>query len=144
MAYGFTPETDAERSTTAVQPDAFFPAVTAAECASLQNIDTSVDNAVLNNALFLSVLETNDSLQTWAEQLTSTGEEFTAKAGRAELYKNAVYSSTKAQILRDAISTDRTADAAEINDADIAANTANATRYIAIIQGRRAIGVHSV
>lgn len=143
MAYGFTPETDAERSTEAVQPDAFFPAVTAAECASLQNIDTSVDNAVLNNALFLSVLETNDSLQAWAVELAA-GISFEAVAGRAELYKNAVYSSTKAQILRDAISTDRTADAAEINDADIAAHTANATRYIAMIQGRRAIGVHSV
>ena len=102
MSYGFTPETDAERSTAPVQPDAWFPAVTADECASLLSIDDTVSNAILNNCLALAVDDVIFNLQTWAENQQADGAEFADDPRRVTRYKNAVYNATKALILRDA------------------------------------------
>ena len=144
MSYGFTPETDAERSTAPVQPDAWFPAVTAAECASLLSIDDTVSNAVLNNCLALAADDVVFNLQTWAENQQAEGAEFADDDRREPRFKNAVYNKTKALILRDAQRTDRTADAAAISDDNIAALEATATQYTNMVAGRRRIGVHSL
>lgn len=144
MSYGFTPETDAERSTANVQPDAWFPAVTADECASLLSIDDTVSNAILNNCLALAVDDVIFNLQTWAENQQADGAEFADDPRRVTRYKNAVYNATKALILRDAQRTDRTADAEAISDDNISALEAAATKYTNMVSGRRRIGVHSV
>jgi len=144
MSYGFTPDQTAERSTANVQPDAWFPAVTAAECASLLSIDDTVSDAILNNCLALAVDDVIFNLQTWAEGLQADGVEFADDDRRVPRFKNAVYNATKALILRDAQRTDRTADAAAISDDNISALEAAATKYTNMVSGRRRIGVHSV
>lgn len=147
MSNGFTPDISAERSTTPVQPDEFFPAVNADECARLMQIDPQLENAVLDNALMLAVLEANNDLKAWQAERMYAGEDFTTLAGgKATLYKNAVYSATKAASLRDVITTDRRADAeSAANSTDtISYYDAQATKLISSIIGRRRIGVHSV
>lgn len=144
MSYGFTPDQTAERSTANVQPAAWFPAVTAAECADLLSIDDSVSNTILNNTLALAVDDVIFNLETWAEDQQTNGNEFADDERRVPRFKNAVYNKTKALILRDAQRTDRTADADAISADNISALEATATQYTNMVMGRRRIGVHSV
>lgn len=156
MDYGFAPHKNATRPTADIENDGWFPVLQLAEFADIYGIPAELSDAHLEHCLLLAMGRVNQSLAQWKATQVAQGIEKLAEVPAGQLggksaavgnYKRAAYSMAKADLLRDAITIDRKA------DAENAANSAvemvdfyerQASRALANLQGLGAIGVHMI
>lgn len=155
MDYGFAPHKNSSRTAIEVGSGDFFPVLTLQEFADLYGIQ-NVPDEVAKHALQLAMDRTHIMLDEWLMQAIKDGAEKLSDvldktvAGENVLhvqYKRAVYCAAKADLLRDALSMDRKADAE--NSATSAAELIEhyerlATRAIANLMRMNVIGVHLI
>jgi len=154
--YSFAPKAQLVRDDSDIPNGDFWPVLNLADFCEQYAIDDDQPNAMIKNALIISAARTDRRLKKYRTFIEASGITSLADVDSAEvadlsvvvaLYKQAVYSDAKAQLITDSITTGRRADAENsARTGDELANhyLAQATAAIAEIQGESATGVYLI
>jgi len=148
--YSFAPKAQLVRDDSDIPNGDFWPVLNLADFCEQYAIDDDLPNAMIKNALVISAARTSRRLKNYQAYMAASGITSLEEAElsvAAALYRQAVYSDAKAQLITDSITTGRRADAENAaRTGDELANhyLAQATAAIAEIQGVSSTGVYLI